>query len=208
MTPEDFVAHFHNQRASAILRTHDQSIARDAMNAAVDGGFRIIEFTMSIPHVSSLVQEFAANSELTVGAGTVLTCEQADEVIDAGARFIVSPVVDLEVIQHCVKRGVACMPGCQTPTEMFTAYRAGAPLQKLFPQTGTGPTYVQHCLGPLPFLKIVPTSGVTLENAAEYLAAGAYAVGFVASLFVPDDLKNRDFLAITKRAEKMLKAVA
>jgi Entner-Doudoroff aldolase len=207
MTPEDFVEHFREQRASAILRTNDETLARNAMNAAVAGGFRVIEFTMSIPNTTALIREFSSDPKLTVGAGTVLTCEQVDAVIEAGARFVVSPVVDVEVIKHCVERGVACMPGCRTPTEMFTAYRAGAQLQKLFPQTGTGPMYVKHCLGPLPFLKIVPTSGVTLENVADYLAAGAHAVGFVATLFTPDDLLNGNFQAIEDRSKQIFSAV-
>ena len=206
MKPDEFVEHFRSQRASAILRTNDEAIARQAMAAAVRGGFRIVEFTMSIPNTTGLIREFAADQGLVVGAGTVLTCDDADAVIDAGAKFVVSPVVDCEVIQHCVKRNVACMPGCSTPTEMLTAHRAGAALQKLFPQTGTGPMFVKHCKGPLPFLNIVPTSGVTIDNVAEYFAAGAHAVGFVASLFTPDDLARGNFSAIEERAQQMLAA--
>ena len=206
MSPEEFVSYFRSQRASAILRTNDEAVARNAMSAAVRGGFRIVEFTMSIPNTTGLIREFAADGDLIVGAGTVLTCDQADEVIDAGARFVVSPVVDVEVIQHCAKREVACMPGCSTPTEMLTAYRAGAQLQKLFPQTGTGPLFVKHCKGPLPFLNIVPTSGVTIDNVAEYFAFGAHAVGYVASLFDADDLASGNFEAIEDRARKALAA--
>ena len=207
MSPDEFVQYFRSQRASAILRTNNEAVARNAMSAAVRGGFRIVEFTLSIPNATGLIREFSADPELVVGAGTVLTCDEADAVVDAGARFVVSPVVDVDVIRHCEKRGVACMPGCSTPTEMLTAHRAGAPLQKLFPQTGTGPMFVKHCKGPLPFLNIVPTSGVTLDNAAEYLAAGSHAVGFVASLFYPDDLANGNFQAIEDRAKSMLAAV-
>ena len=204
MNVEEFVSYFRSQRASAILRTNDEAVARNAMSAAVRGG--IIEFTMSIPNAAGLIREFSANQQLVVGAGTILTCDEADEVIDAGARFVVSPVVDVEVIQHCVKRQVACMPGCSTPTEMLTAFQAGAALQKLFPQAGTGPQFVKHCKGPLPFLNIVPTSGVTSENVAEYLACGAHAVGFVASLFTPDDLNSGNFEAIEDRARQALEA--
>ena len=99
------------------------------------------------------------------------------------------------------------MPGCSTPTEMLQAYRGGAALQKLFPAPGTGPLWVAQTLGPLPFLRIVPTSGVTLENAAQYLSAGAFAVGFVNSLFDPSDVKHQRWDIIESRARAMLAAI-
>jgi 2-keto-3-deoxy-6-phosphogluconate aldolase len=100
------------------------------------------------------------------------------------------------------------MPGCATPTEMLRAHRTGAPLQKLFPGQATGPAWVKQTLGPLPFLRIVPTSGVTLDNAADYLAAGAWAVGFVNSLFDPADIAEGRFDAIQQRAARMIQAVS
>jgi 2-dehydro-3-deoxyphosphogluconate aldolase / (4S)-4-hydroxy-2-oxoglutarate aldolase len=202
-----FVEQFGQHRASAILRTGEQDLARQAMNAAIRGGFRIIEFTLSIPGALELIAEFSAKPDLIVGAGTVLTVDEVDQVIAAGADFVVSPVIDVEVIQRAKFHGVACMPGTSTPTEMLQAHRAGAELQKLFPETATGPAWVKQTLGPLPFLKIVPTSGVTLANAADYLRAGAFAVGFVNSLFVPDEIKSRRFDLIEQRAQSMLAAV-
>jgi 2-dehydro-3-deoxyphosphogluconate aldolase / (4S)-4-hydroxy-2-oxoglutarate aldolase len=204
MSPDEFVQLLAEQRASAILRTNDQQAARQAMHAAVEGGFRIIEFTLSVPGALDLIGEFSARAGLVVGAGTVLTELAAQQAVAAGAEFLVSPVVDETVIEAAHKLGVAVMPGCSTPTEMLRAHRAGAPLQKLFPQQGTGPLWVSQLLGPMPFLKIVPTSGVTLENAAAYLAAGAFAVGFVNSLFDPADLAAGQFDAITRRAEQAL----
>ncbi len=99
------------------------------------------------------------------------------------------------------------MPGCSTPTEMLRAHQAGAPLQKLFPQQGIGPAWVKQTLGPLPLLKIVPTAGVTLQTAAEYLRAGSFAVGFVNSLFDPADIADENWPAITERAAQMRRAV-
>lgn len=204
---ETFVRIFKQERASAILRTDNQAAARQAMDAAVRGGFRIVEFTLSVPGAIELISEFAQRPGLIVGAGTVLTVEQVDEVLAAGASFIVSPVVDVAVIERAKSRGVAAMPGTSTPTEMLSAYRAGAPLQKLFPEPGTGPTWVKQTLGPLPFLNIVPTSGVTQANAAAYLQAGAAAVGFVNSLFDPADIKAGAFELIEQRARAMLATV-
>lgn len=207
MTPDQFVECFKRDRASAILRTHDQRLARGAMEAAIRGGFRIVEFTLSIPQAFDLIEEFARREDLIVGAGTVLTREEAREAVRLGARFLVSPVVDAAVIEESRALGVASMPGCSTPTEMLLAYRAGAPLQKLFPEQGAGPRWVRQTLGPLPFLNIVPTAGVTLETVAEYLRAGSAAVGFVNSLFEPADILREDWTAISQRAAAMRKAV-
>jgi Entner-Doudoroff aldolase len=208
MTPSEFVERLHSERASAILRTDNDDVARKAMQAAVRAGFRIIEFTLSIPNAVELIREFARDTNLIVGAGTVLSVSDVRAVVRAGAQFIVSPVLDLDVVRESKSLGVACMPGCSTPTEMWQAYRAGAELQKLFPEQATGPMWIRQCLGPLPFLKIVPTSGITLENAAQYLSAGAFAVGFTAHLFIPDDVQQGRFDVIEARARRMLASIA
>jgi Entner-Doudoroff aldolase len=207
MASENFVKQLKRERATAVLRTRDQYGARRAMNAAVKGGFRIVEFTLSIPNVFELIEEFSSGSDLIVGAGTVLTAKDAMEAVEAGAKFLVSPVVDEAVIAEAEALGVAMMPGCATPAEMLRAHRAGAPLQKLFPEQGIGPAWVAQTLGPLPFLRIVPTAGVTVDNAAAYLYAGAFAVGFVNSLFDPKDVADENWPAIQQRAADMLQAV-
>lgn len=207
LQPSEFVAAFRTAKASAILRTDSTQVARDAMEAAVRGGFRIIEFTLTIPGALSLVREFSSRPGLVVGTGTVLTSDDAREAVAAGAQFLVSPVVDPLVIQEAHRFNVAVMPGCATPTEMLLAHRLGAPLQKLFPAPGNGPQWVQQTVGPLPFLHIVPTAGVTLENAAAYLKAGSHAVGFVSSLFDASDLASGRFDAIADRARAMLAAI-
>lgn len=208
MKPDEFVEHFGRLRASAILRTSIADAAAPAMDAAVRAGFRIVEFTMTVPNVLERISEFAARDELVVGAGTVLTPDDARAAVEAGARFLVSPVCDPAVIETAIELGVAMMPGTHTPTEMLQAHRAGAQLQKLFPAPGIGPAYVRSTLGPLPFLKIVPTSGVTKDNVVDYLRAGAFAVGFVAPLFVPADIEAGRFDAIEARGRDMLEAVA
>ncbi len=207
LSADSFVRLFKQERASAILRTNHQEAACNAMNAAMRGGFRILEFTLSVPGALELIAEFSKKPGVVVGAGTVLTVEEVDRVVAAGAQFVVSPVMDVAVIQRAKELGVASMPGTSTPTEMLQAHRAGAPLQKLFPEVGTGPMWVKQTLGPLPFLNIVPTSGVTLANAAAYLEAGSAAVGFVNSLFVPEDIKAGAFDRIEARARAMLEAV-
>lgn len=207
MRPEEFLTFLETRRASAILRTPNADAAKPAMEAALRGGFEVIEFTLTTPGAFELIGEFARRPGIVVGAGTVLTTEDADRAVESGARFLVSPVVDEAIIDAAKSLGVAVMPGTHTPTEMLLAHRAGAQLQKLFPAPGIGAAYVKACMGPMPFLRIVPTSGVDDSNAAEYLAAGAFAVGFVAPLFDPDDVAAGRFDRIEQRARTLLNAV-
>jgi len=185
MKPDAFVAHVGELRASAILRTDRAAAVEPAMSAAIRAGFRIVEFTLTTPDAFKWIDTFAQREAIVVGAGTVLTPDQVSAAVDSGARFIVSPVVDEAVIEQALSLGVTVMPGCHTPTEMMRAHRAGAQLQKLFPAPATLPSYVRSSLGPLPFLKLVPTNGVDEHNVAEVLRAGAWGVGFVAPLFDP-----------------------
>ncbi|MFO7567601.1 MAG: bifunctional 4-hydroxy-2-oxoglutarate aldolase/2-dehydro-3-deoxy-phosphogluconate aldolase [Enhygromyxa sp.] len=205
MTPEEFVTEFGRVRVSAILRTDDQRKAAEAMAAALRGGFSIVEFTLTIPGVYELIAEFSQREGVRVGAGTVLEVEQARQAVAAGASFLVSPVVDEAVISAASALGVAAMPGTQTPTEMQRAHRAGAQLCKLFPAPAGGPAYLRSVLGPMPFLKVVPTNGIDLDNMDQWFAAGAHAGGFVASLFAPEDLAAGNWEAIETRARAIVK---
>ncbi|HEV8702078.1 MAG TPA: bifunctional 4-hydroxy-2-oxoglutarate aldolase/2-dehydro-3-deoxy-phosphogluconate aldolase [Candidatus Polarisedimenticolia bacterium] len=207
MNPERFVARLGEARASAILRCPSREAAASAMEAAVRGGFRIVEFTLTIPGALDLVEEFARREELIVGAGTVLTTDEARAAVKRGARFLVSPVMDPAVIAAGLAAGVAVIPGCHTPTEMLAAHRAGAPLQKLFPAPGIGPAYVRACLGPLPFLKLVPTHGIDAANARAWLDAGAFALGFTQALFDAEEIKGGRFDRVEERARALLAAV-
>jgi 2-dehydro-3-deoxyphosphogluconate aldolase/(4S)-4-hydroxy-2-oxoglutarate aldolase len=202
-----FVEQLGQVKASAILRTNDQEKAALAMEAAIRGGFNIIEFTLTIPGVYELVKDFSRRADLIVGTGTVMDAKQAQLSVEAGARFLVSPVVDEKMIFAANELGVVSMPGTHTPTEMLRAHRAGAQLCKLFPCPHGGPDWVRSVLGPMPYLNIVPTNGVDQYNAGEWIAAGVFAVGFVAPLFVPADIAAGRWDAIEERARKCLEAV-
>jgi 2-dehydro-3-deoxyphosphogluconate aldolase/(4S)-4-hydroxy-2-oxoglutarate aldolase len=207
VTPEEFVELFGREKASAILRTNSQEKAALAMDAAIRGGFTVIEFTLTIPGVYELVQDFSQREGLVVGTGTVMEEAEAQKSVEAGARFLVSPVVDDVVISAARDLGVACMPGTHTPTEMLWAHRAGAQLCKLFPAPAGGPDWVRSVLGPMPYLKIVPTNGVDEHNAAAWLAAGVFAMGFVAPLFVAADIEEGNWDAIEARARRCMAAI-
>lgn len=196
------------RRISAILRCNDRETARDAMKAAVAGGITVVEFTLSIPGVFGLIEEFAADPGLVVGAGTVMAPEETRRAVAAGARFIVSPALDAEVVTETQRLGAVSIPGTYTATEMLAAVRAGADMVKLFPAPPDVAGYVAALLGPMPYLKIFPTSGVTPENFVSVLRAGASGVGFVKSLFEPADLAVRDWKAIERRARAIVESLA
>ncbi|MBE7506434.1 MAG: bifunctional 4-hydroxy-2-oxoglutarate aldolase/2-dehydro-3-deoxy-phosphogluconate aldolase [Planctomycetia bacterium] len=191
-------------RVSAILRTDDAQTAKDAMNAAVDGGFRMIEFTLTTPGAIELIQEFSARQDLLVGAGTVLTVEQARTATKAGAKFLVSPVFDPQIVAEARSLDAVSIPGAFTPTEMFAAHKSGADFVKLFPSPGDVAQFVSAVLAPMPFLRIFPTAGVTADNFLAVLASGAAGVGFVKSLFDPAELSAKNYSAIQARARRII----
>ena len=192
------------RKISAIVRTDDQSVAEQAMAAAVEGGFRGIEFTLNTPGALELITQFRSMDEsLLVGAGTFMTPQAAKEAVNAGAQFIVSPVCDSAVIREAGEMGVVSIPGTQTPTEMQNAHEAGADFVKLFPAPTNVAEYIRYILGPQPHLKIFPTSGVNLDNMLEVLEAGAAGAGFVRPLFDPQLMQDRNFDAIRKRASQI-----
>lgn len=206
MQPQKFVDELRRARAVAILRTDRAEAGAPALEAAVRGGFTCLEVTLGTVNALSLIEAFAGREGLVVGAGTVLTVDQARDCVRAGARFLVSPVVDPDVIAVAAELGVAVIPGAHTPGEMLAAHRAGAPLVKLFPAPTDLPGYVRQVLGPLPFLKIVPTAGVDADNARQVLEAGAWAVGCVSCLFPPAHLASGRFDGVETRARALLAA--
>ena len=189
------------RKISAIIRTDDKKLAAAAMNAAVEGGFRTVEFTLTTPGALQLISEFRKrDDDLLVGAGTVMSVDQANDAVNAGAQFIVSPVCNPEIISYAVEIDVVSIPGTYTATEMDTAHQLGADMVKLFPAPADIPGYLSAILGPMPYLKIFPTNGVDIDNMLSVLSAGTAGVGFVKTLFNPTDLERNDFTAIKKRA--------
>lgn len=193
-------------RACAVLRTATSEACPKAMQAAIDGGFKIVEFTLTTPNCLDHLSDFRKkyDGDVMVGCGTILNTDDAERAVDAGSEFIITPVMLPDVIEWCAERSIVCVPGCQTPTEMVNAYRHGAPLQKLFPGVAGGPGWVKAVSSALPFLSINPTSGVDLDNAGDYLKMGAASVGLVAPLFDPVAIAEGDFDQIAKNAEKVM----
>ncbi len=170
----------------AVARLPAAAGLRAAARALAAGGVGAVEITLTTPGAIEAIGELASDRDLAcvVGAGTVLDESAACEVIDAGARFVVSPTLTPAVIRVCRDRDIPCLPGAFTPTEIVEAWRAGAPLVKLFPAAPVGPGYLRDLLAPLPFLRLVPSGGVSLENVGDWIRAGAAAVS-VGSALLP-----------------------
>jgi 2-dehydro-3-deoxyphosphogluconate aldolase / (4S)-4-hydroxy-2-oxoglutarate aldolase len=163
----------------AVIRMKDPQRLRAVIDALIEGGLRAIEVTMTVPGAIEHIQALAPvlPRHFLLGAGTVLDEDIAARVIDAGAQFVVSPVLRPRLIDVCHRHDVAALPGCFTPTEILTAWEAGADIVKVFPATALGPTFFKDLKGPLPEVKLMPTGGVTLTNAGDWIRAGAVAVG-------------------------------
>lgn len=177
------------------------------MDAAVGGGFRLLEFTISTPGAYELISEFSRRPGLIVGAGTVLDLESLEAAVGAGAKFLVSPVFDPQIVAAARELDVAVLPGCYTPTELLQAHRSGVACQKLFPAPGDIAAYLRAVLGPMPFLRVVPTNGVHGGNASDVLAAGAVGVGFTTSLFDLTEVEHRQTEKVYERARALLAGV-
>jgi 2-dehydro-3-deoxyphosphogluconate aldolase/(4S)-4-hydroxy-2-oxoglutarate aldolase len=194
----------------AIIRMKDPEKVRAVFDAIGAGGVRVIEVTMSVPGAIELIRQLAGSlpSGVVLGAGTVLDGETARRVIGAGARFVVSPVFRRDVIAACQAEGAAAMPGCFTPTEILDAWDAGADVVKVFPATALGPTFLKDVRGPLPQVKLMPTGGVTLDNAGDWIRAGAVAVGVGTALLDTAAIAAGNYAALTAKAARIVASVA
>ncbi len=185
----------------AIFRSRSAEHAIEAAAAAVRGGFEALEVTMNTPRGTDAVAEIARSGEAIVGAGTILAPEQVKEAYDAGAEFIVTPVVIPEVVEAAHSLSIPVCMGASTPTEIFHARQAGADWVKVFPgESLGGPDYIADVLGPLDGTPILVTGGLTAENYLGYLDAGAELVGFAGTVFDADVAAEGDYEELERRA--------
>jgi 2-dehydro-3-deoxyphosphogluconate aldolase/(4S)-4-hydroxy-2-oxoglutarate aldolase len=194
----------------AVIRLKDPAKLRAVVDAIAVGGVRALEVTMTVPGAVGLIRELAPAlpDGFLLGAGTVTDAATARAVIDAGASFVVSPVFKPEVVAACHERDVAVMPGCFSPTEILAAFESGADIVKLFPATALGPQFIKDVRGPLPQVKLMPTGGVTLENAGDWLRAGAVAVGLGSALLDARAIEASRWDVITANARLVVANVA
>jgi 2-dehydro-3-deoxyphosphogluconate aldolase/(4S)-4-hydroxy-2-oxoglutarate aldolase len=193
----------------AIIRTDSSDQLVAAAEALLAGGVSAMEVTMTTPGALQVIAEVTARfgDKVLMGVGSVLDTETCRAAILAGAEFVVTPVTKPEVIRMCNRYGKPIASGALTPTECLLAQESGADFVKLFPSDFAGPKYIRTILAPLPMLQIIPTGGVTPENAAEFLSAGCVALGAGSTLVSKESLAKRDWPALTARAAAFVEAI-
>ncbi len=193
-----------------VVRAQSADEAMKAIDAIREGGVSLLEITMTVPGAVGVIEEVSRRygTEALVGAGTVLDGETARACILAGAQFVVSPSLNLETIAVCRRYGVAVMPGALTPTEVVQAWSAGADFVKVFPAGAMGgASYIKALKAPLPQIELVPTGGVSLKTAADFIKAGASALGVGADLVDLKAIREGQQQVITERAREFVRIV-
>lgn len=219
MTPppsqrEATVARITAEKAVAVVRTDSPDALVELARALREGGVTCIEITMTVPNaldaIRLVAQELGRDAEapsVLVGAGSVLDAGAAEAAVEAGARYVVSPVFKREVVEAAHANDAAAMPGCFTPTEILAATEAGADVVKVFPADVLGMPFFKGVLAPMPHLRLMPTGGVSLTNAGEWLRAGAVAVGVGSALLDKRAVAAGDWAALTENARRLRAAV-
>jgi 2-dehydro-3-deoxyphosphogluconate aldolase/(4S)-4-hydroxy-2-oxoglutarate aldolase len=194
----------------AVIRAQSKDQLEPLAIALIAGGVLGIEVTMTTPNALAGIEHLASTlgDRAIVGVGTVLDAQTARDAIAAGAQFVVSPVLDQHVIETTLKHGKISIPGAFTPTEIHRATTLGADVVKVFPSTSLGPTYFKDLLAPMPHLRLTPTGGVDLKNAADWIKAGAACLGVGSSLISKDALTKGNWPTITATAKAFVEAVA
>jgi 2-dehydro-3-deoxyphosphogluconate aldolase / (4S)-4-hydroxy-2-oxoglutarate aldolase len=183
------------------VRTATPEQAYNAAVACIEGGIKFIEITFSVPGAESVIKTLSADSRVTVGAGTVLTLEDARKALDSGASYLVSPNCDEEIIGFAKSEGHVSIPGASTPTEIYRAHKAGGDIVKIFPfvQMG-GLGFLKEIRGPLPFIRYMLAGGMNLDNIGDYLKAGASCILIGSSIIRPELVKAGDWKSIADLA--------
>lgn len=193
----------------AVLRADSPTELMDVSKALREGGVVAIEVTMTVPGALKVIEEAAAKmTDTIVGVGTVLDPETARAAILAGAEYVVSPTLNLGVIEMTKRYGKVVMPAGFTPTEILTAWQAGADVVKVFPAGVGGPSYFKDVLGPLPQVKLMPTGGVNAETTPQFIKNGAVAVGAGSAMVDKKAVADKDWATLTKTAKAFVDAVA
>ena len=210
MNKRDVMNALFDQGLVPVVRVGSAEEALGAADALMEGGVRLLEITMSVPGALKLIEELSRKSDtgFIFGAGTVLDSETGRAAILSGAQFIVSPSVNADLIRLCCRYGAPVLPGAMTPTEIVSAWEAGADMVKVFPaaQIG-GPAYIKAIRGPLPHIPLVPTGGVNLLNAGDFIKAGASALGVGGELVDSKAIKEGNLGRITQKTREYLDVI-
>lgn len=204
MSSQSWLTLLQKNRAIAVIRA-SQVLGHQMAKAVASGGMQLIEITWNDASAKLITQLRSELPTCTIGTGTLLTLEHMEQAIAAGAQFLFTPHTNSAMIQAAVQRSVPIVPGALSPTEIVTAWLAGASCVKVFPvQAMGGASYIKSLQGPLSHIPLVPTGGVTIENAPEFLAAGAIAVGISGELFPQQLVIDGNWEAISWRARNLM----
>ena len=203
------ISHLEKLGVIAVVRIDNNNNVQSIIDALCDGGVNAIEITMTTPKAVNLIDNITSqyNDKVLIGAGSVLDPETARAVILAGAQFIVSPILNIEIIRMAHRYDTAIIPGALTPTEILCAWENGADIVKIFPATALGPQYFKDIHAPLPYVKLTPTGGVSLQNTAAFIKSGACCVGVGSALVSRELINNSDWNGLTDRAVAFRAAV-
>ena len=209
MNRKQTVARIIDYGVIAVIRMQDTDRLLKVIEAVRDGGVKCIEITMTVPGAVESIRELSGvvPMDVLIGAGTVVNEETAEKVMDAGAAFVVGPVLNPGIISLCGKREIPAIPGCYTPTEILAGWNAGADIVKVFPATTLGPKYFKDLRGPFPEIRLMPTGGVTIDNVGEWILAGACAVGIGSDLLDKKAIDEGRYEVLTERAARMVNNV-
>lgn len=209
MAKQDDLARVLGGGIVAVVRAPSGELLADVAEALLAGGIEVMEITFTVPRADKVLEKVAdrLGDKVLLGAGTVLDTETARIALLAGARFLVSPTVNLDVIRLCQRYSKLIMPGAFSPTEVLTAWEAGADIVKIFPSEITGPAYLKALHGPLPQIQLMPTGGVNLETAAEFIKCGACALGIGGSLVEAKAVAAGDMQRIESLARQYVSIV-
>jgi 2-dehydro-3-deoxyphosphogluconate aldolase/(4S)-4-hydroxy-2-oxoglutarate aldolase len=209
MTKDEVLHIILDTKVIAVIRMSDTEKLIKVVEAVQKGGIRVIEITMTTPGALDMIKTLSEHRApgVVIGAGTVLDPETAESVIRAGAEFVVSPVLNKKVIKLCNGYEKLVAPGALTPTEILKAWQKGADIVKIFPATSFGPRYFKDIKGPLPQVRLMPTGGVDLDNAAEFIRNGACCVGIGTALLDKKAIQAGDWDALTERAARLIRSV-
>jgi 2-dehydro-3-deoxyphosphogluconate aldolase/(4S)-4-hydroxy-2-oxoglutarate aldolase len=198
------------QRAIAVIRTADFNLGKLMAKAVAKGGMRLIEITWNSDQAAALISQLRADlPECLIGAGTLLSIEDVNQAIAAGAEFLFTPHTQPLLIEMAQSQGIPIVPGALSPTEIVAAWQAGATCVKVFPiQSVGGANYIQSLQGPLSHIPLIPTGGLTLANARDFIQAGAIAVGLSGDLFPPEAIVAGNWDTIAQRTTLLLNSLA
>jgi 2-dehydro-3-deoxyphosphogluconate aldolase/(4S)-4-hydroxy-2-oxoglutarate aldolase len=198
-----------DDKAVAVIRLRKSQNFLKVAEALYEGGISILEITMTTPNALALIKETVAQmpDDVLIGAGSVLDADTAQRVINAGARYVVSPVFKPQIIQIARQNDVPAMPGCFSPTEILNAHEQGADVVKVFPADILGMAFFKSIKAPMPFLNLMPTGGVTLTNAGDWIKAGACAVGVGSALVDNKSISTENYPQLTENAKILRKSL-